>query len=364
MKIRKWAGILVSMSRYLSGRTKKYHEVGRPKGRITMLWDHIRWIWKEREFNFHYYSQGLNAKGTDISEYMGRRSLTRFRKLFEDLTGNLASGKSSWSEELLIKDKFYCSAILQAAGFRTIDTLFLFANGICHPVAGVKALTELPDGDYFLKNTLVESGEGVTGFSVNGGMILLSDNMPGKLVIEELARMGRWIIQKKISSHNAVRSVNGTALNTTRIFTIATVHGIEYLGGYQAFATGRSETDSWQHGSVYVSIDPINNRLGRYGITSQTDLRDGMIFQHPDSKVAFEGYVIPYLSDSVTMCCNAHSLFDRTFIIGWDIAVTEDGPLIVEANENPGINVLQCFEGGIRKRVNIVFNELRRKYHE
>jgi len=355
---------MVSMSRYLSGRAKKYHEVTDPKRRITMLWDHIRWIWREREFNFHYYSQGLDARGAKIEEFIGRRTLTRYRNWYACLAGNHTAVGGSWSEELLIKDKYYSSAILQTSGFRTIDTLILFSNGTCHPVTGVKSPSALPDGDYLLKNTMIESGEGVTGFSVKDGMILLQDGRPGEPVIKEITRRGRWIIQKRISSHPAIRSVNGTALNTTRVYTIATLHGIEYLGGYQAFATGTSGTDSWQHGSVYVSIDPSNNRLGRYGITSQADPRDGVVFQHPDSKVLFEGYEIPHLSDSVTLCCNAHSLFNQTFIIGWDIAITEDGPLIVEANENPGINVLQCFEGGIRKRVNIVFNELRRKHHE
>ena len=364
MKIKKWAGITVSMFNYLSGTAKKYHEATNPKSIIMMLCDHIRWISREGEFNFHYYSQGLDSKGRDVSDVLGRKSLTRFRKLYEGITGDQNAVNSSWSEELLIRDKFYCSAILHAAGFRIIDTLFLFTNGICHPVAGVKSLSELTDGDYFLKNTLLESGEGVKGFSVKGGAILLSGGRPGNSAIDEMTRRGRWIVQEKILSHSAVRAINGTALNTTRIFTMATRRGIEYLGGYQAFATGSSGTDSWQHGSVYVKIDALNNRLGRYGITSQTDPRDGVVYQHPDSKVTFDGYEIPFMSDAVSLCCNAHSLFNRTFIIGWDIAITQDGPRIVEANENPGINVLQCFEGGIRNRVKKVFGEFGKDHHE
>ncbi len=348
---------------YLSARAKKYHDVKDTKSRIVMLTDHLRWILREGEFNFHYYSQGLNAKGTDIAGFMGKKTFSRYRHLYCELVGSHSVGETSGSEDILIKDKFYCSAILRAGGFNTIDNLFLIFNGNFHSMIEAGAFTALEDGDYFLKNTMMESGYGVIGFSVNSGAIVLSDGRSGMAVIEQITSRGRWIVQKRILPHPAIRSVNGSALNTTRLYTISTINGFQFLGGYQAFATGSSETDSWQHGSVYVAIDPFNNRLGRFGITSQSDLREGVIFQHPDSEVVFEGYEIPFLKESVALCCKAHSLFEQTFIIGWDIAITEEGPIIVEANENPGINVLQCFEGGIRRRVKETYRELKRKYN-
>jgi len=364
MRIKKWAGQLVSMKRYLSGRAKKYHDVTDPKNRIAMLIDHLRWIWREREFNHHYYSMGLNSRGKNVADFLGRRSLTWYRNSYADLLRNNFSGDETGSEDILIKDKFYCSAILRAGGIGTIDTLFLFTNGNCHPITGTGTLSDLPEGDYFLKNTVMESGYGITGFAVKDGEILLGDGRPGLPATQAITQKGRWIVQKKISSHPSIQAVNGSALNTTRIYTIVTVNGIDYMGGYQAFATGSSETDSWQHGSVYVSIDPINNRLGRYGITSQSDPHDGVIFQHPDSKIVFEGYEIPFIADSVALCLKAHSFFDRAFVIGWDIAITAHGPMVVEANENPGINVLQCLEGGISRRVKEAYGEMRMKHHD
>ena len=364
MKIKKWAGIPVTMIRYLSGRAKKYHDVADPKNRWAMLIDHLRWIAREHEFNSHYYSQGINARGTDIVEFMGRRSFSRYSRLYANLVRSHSVADVTLFQDILIKDKFYCSAILKAAGFSVIETLFLTVNGCSYPMTDIKSFSALADGDYFLKNTLMESGYGVVGFSVKSGAVLLSDGRSGISVIEEITGRGRWIVQERKHPHSVIGKVNGTALNTTRIYTIATVKGVEYLGGYQAFATGSSETDSWQHGAVYVSIDPFNNRLGRYGITSQTDMREGVLFQHPDSGVVFEGYEIPFLADCVALCRKAHSLFDQAFIIGWDVAITEKGPAMVEANENPGINVLQCFGGGIRRHVKEAYSEMRIKYHE
>ena len=355
--------MMVSTVRYLSGRTKKYHDVPQSKGRLSMLSDHLRWICREGEFNDHYFSQGLNARGADISEFMGRTTLSRCRRKFSEfIRGQVADGNRG-PEDIMIKDKFYCSAILRAGGFPVPDTLFLIVNGRVFSFGTAKTVEELADGEYFLKNTLIESGYGVSGFRVSHGEVFLADGGPGATTISRMTGKGRWIIQERLRSHNAISRVNDTALNTTRIYTLITGNRIEYLGGYQAFATGTALTDSWQHGSVYVAIDPLKNRLGNYGITSQSDPREGVLLEHPDSLIEFRGYEIPFLTESVELCRNAHTLFEQALIIGWDIAVTDNGPVIIEANENPGINVLQCLEGGIRKRVMNAFREAENQYH-
>ena len=364
MTIKKWAGAFMALYISMSGRAKKYHEVTKPKGWWVMLSDHLRWLCREREFNHYYFSQGLDAKGADISDYLGRRTMDKYRKSYSGLVCGKQGGGKVDPCEILVKDKFYCSSILKCGGFAVPDTLFLITDGAIHPLSEAGSVAGLADGEYFLKNTMMESGSGVYRFSVSHGTILTGDGMPGDEVIKEMTRNGRWIIQPKLRSHPVISAVNDTALNTTRIFTLVTVNGIEYAGGYQAFATGDSVTDSWQHGSVYVSIDPPRNRLGRLGITSQSDPRKGLLCEHPDSKIVFAGYEIPFLEKSVDVCLRAHSLFEGALIIGWDIAITSDGPVILEANENPGINVLQSLEGGIRKRIRNSCRELKRRYYD
>ena len=363
MNIKRLAGMTLSTYRFISGRAKKYNDAVESKRRLSMLSDHIRWICREGEFNDHYFSQGLNARGTDISEFMGRATLSRFRRKYSGIIMRQITDGSPGDEGLFIKDKFYCTAILREAGFPAPETLFLIVHGQLIPLGMAGTVEELPDGEYFLKNTLVERGYGVSGFTVSNAEVLLADGRPGALTMRHITAKGRWIIQKRLQSHNAISRVNSTALNTTRIYTLMTLGGIEYLGGYQAFATGTALTDSWQHGSVYVGIDPSSNKLRSYGITSQSDSRDGIMYKHPDSGIEFKGYEIPFLTESVEICRKAHAFFESVLIIGWDVAVTDKGPVIVEANGNPGINVLQCFEGGIRKRVIDACRQAEKQYH-
>jgi hypothetical protein len=50
---------------------------------------------------------------------------------------------------------------------------------------------------------------------------------------------------------------------------------------------------------------------------------------HPDTGVRFEGHAVPFYEEAVALC--------RRFLIGWDVAITPRGPLILEPNLFPGL---------------------------
>jgi hypothetical protein len=124
-----------------------------------------------------------------------------------------------------------------------------------------------------------------------------------------------------------------------------------YLAGFQSFATNKATTDSWSKGSVYVGIDNESLCLKEFGYYN-LDVRDkSLVLEHPDSRIAFKGYTVPFLKDAIDLCLKAHNLFYFHFVIGWDVAITNKGPVIVEANEKPGMNAVQCIDGGLHVAV-------------
>jgi hypothetical protein len=332
-----------------------------------MLFDHLIWIVKEAEFNINYYMLGLNRKGVKISDFMGRRSFSEYKLKVEKLLTKL-SYQEYLSPKIITKDKFYCESILKANGFAVLESLFLLCRNELFPLKSAtqnfNKLNDLEDGAYVIKNVIKESGEGVIDFSIKDGMIYIQGIAYDNNLLNELSKRNVMIIQQRYQSHDVLSVINNSALNTTRIFTIQGGSGIEYLGGFQAFATDDAVVDSWKFGSVYVGIDPEKGVLKKYGITSLTDNRSGIILQHPNSNILFDGYIIPYLKEAIELCKKAHKLFYGNFIIGWDIAITKEGPMIVEANELPGINVLQCLNGGIRFKIKEKYSEIMKMFNE
>lgn len=54
--------------------------------------------------------------------------------------------------------------------------------------------------------------------------------------------------------------------------------------------------------------------------------------EHPNSHVKIQGYKIPFVKEAVEMCFEAALKVPQVRYVGWDVAVTEKGPIIIEGN--------------------------------
>lgn len=349
----------VFLFKYTLGKVKPYYSFSNTKSKFLVFRDLLVWYCREGNIHMNYYMQGLNKNGSSIDDFMGKRTFQKTQKMAASIL-KLRTMHHNLSFDLVTKDKFYCGSILKANGIPTFEALLLISG------TRVMALQEhlgnglvyLENGNYFFKNVIKESGEGVIGFQIKENKVIMRGEVYGYEEAIVALNGGVWIVQPRYVSHNAIQLVNSSALNTTRIYTILGVGGVDYLGGYQAFATDGAPIDSWQFGSVYVAIDLDKETLKPYGITSLSDKRDGVLFEHPNSKIEFDGYKLPGLKNAVDLCKRAHAFFYGVYVIGWDIALTDEGPMVVEVNERPGINVLQSLDGGIRKRILCEYKEL------
>jgi hypothetical protein len=337
------------LCQYTVGRVKDYKYGGCEKSILKRFIDQVYWIFKEGKVNTNYYLQGIGKKGNKISSYIGTKEFIRLQRK----ANKLLREKMGYCESIdfLTKNKLVFSAYAKTLGIPVPDAPFAVSFGKLISLSAYDNLLELEDGPYFIKNTIIESGEGVHRFMVRDRKIEMHSKEWTQEEFISNFNVGVWIIQKGVYSHKLIQKVNDSALNTTRIYTMNTGYGVELIGAFQAFATDNATIDSWQFGTVYVGINTDSLSLTKYGVTSLTDTREGLLQNHPNSGVVFSNYSIPYIKETVHLCKYAHELLLGFFIIGWDVAITEKGPIIIEANEKPGINVVQCFTGGLKKVV-------------
>jgi hypothetical protein len=307
-----------------------------------------------------YYAFGLNLKGTSQKDYIGKRELFKLKDKTEFKIKKFLNA-SHIQYDAITRDKFYAASVLQANSIPCIPTLALishskliFNNGEKKELEDIMSI----DTPFFLKNILLDGGDGVYHCTVNEGNFIMNGVKNTINEIKQLLTNNIWVVQKKVNSHAAIKKVNDSALNTTRIVTISNGQYHEYLTGFQAFATNDVKIDSWSMGSVYVGIDLNKKCLKEFGFCNLSDKDRSIITEHPNSKVVFKDYPIPFLQEAVNLCLRAHQLFYFNFIIGWDVAITDNGPVIVEINEKPGMNVVQCVDGGLREKINRSYEKL------
>jgi hypothetical protein len=63
--------------------------------------------------------------------------------------------------------------------------------------------------------------------------------------------------------------------------------------------------------------------------------------RHPDTGGRLAGFRLPHWSEALALCLKAHASFSAYAYVGWDVAFTDDGPVLVEGNLRWGVESMQ-----------------------
>ena len=182
------------------------------------------------------------------------------------------------------------------------------------------------------------------GYRGNGIQIVKSDNY-----INNLKKCKQSSIAEEfIEQHQMLNDIFSEVVNTLRIITLKKngdfiiIKGTLKVGQYSNIYV-----DNVAKGGIGININLKTGILGR----GYTSYKHGFIEYkyHPKSNYKFYGKSIPYIDQVKDLAISAHRYFPRFKIIGWDIAITETGPTIVEGNIHPNITGMQLHEPLLKK---------------
>ncbi len=143
-----------------------------------------------------------------------------------------------------------------------------------------------------------------------------------------------YLFQKLVSPHAAIRAVCGDRLATVRIITIVNEAGPKVFRACWKIPAGNNTADNyWRQGNLLARLDITEGAVLRVLSGSGLDLQQ--IERHPDSGAALIGFRIPHWQRMIDTVIEAARLMHHVPLIGWDVAVLDAGPAIVEMNERP-----------------------------
>ena len=67
--------------------------------------------------------------------------------------------------------------------------------------------------------------------------------------------------------------------------------------------------------------------------------------RHPSTGTIIPGFKIPFWNECKAMVEEVSRLVSDVYLIGWDVAVTPEGPTLVELNTHPGLTAIQSPNG-------------------
>ena len=105
---------------------------------------------------------------------------------------------------------------------------------------------------------------------------------------------------------------------------------------------GNRTVDNLHAGGIAANVgldDGILSSASDLGIDSKL----GWLDRHPDTQARIAGRPLPMWSETKALAIRAHRSFADRVLVGWDIAITDDGPIVVEGNSSPDLDIVQRF---------------------
>jgi len=143
---------------------------------------------------------------------------------------------------------------------------------------------------------------------------------------------GQTLLEQVIPQHEEVSRLNPSAINTIRIVTIVR-NGVPHVV-FTGLRVGRagSVVDNFVAGGMTVPIDAETGVIHNVAV----DKVGNAFAIHPDTGVAFDGFQMPNWQACIDLAKRAAMRVETVKYVGWDIASTPSGPVLVEGNHFPG----------------------------
>lgn len=163
-----------------------------------------------------------------------------------------------------------------------------------------------------------------------------------------------YIVEEKLINSEAIRLIHPESLNTFRFQMIKTDDGRWHNAACaMKFGTGDSQVDNAIAGGIVAEVDTNGKILSAYHYLSVKP-----VTHHPDSGRPLVGIHLEGYPEAAQLALEASRKFNFMGSIGWDIAPSVNGPIIVEANAWSGDPQKQIGKGlisdelarGLKKR--------------
>lgn len=187
----------------------------------------------------------------------------------------------------------------------------------------ISKLISNPSGKIVLKGSLGQVGAEVE--------VVPTRQFTPELLIDYMELKHYDLVEEYVIQHPALMELSPSGLNTVRVFTQLEGNNVELLGARLRVSVN-SPVDNMGAGNLAAPIDIETGIVSGPGVYSDITKQDQAI--HPVSGKTIPGFLIPFWGETMELVRKAalHGADNRS--VGWDIAITKEGPELIEGNHN------------------------------
>jgi len=269
----------------------------------------------------------------------------RLQRYIDELTP-----RDWWS---VIEDKVVLGLYLRGLGFPTPDIMAVYAES--RRFNKIKTLKNRDDLlKYLVRDAVfplfgkpVRQGHGIDAMSlirhVDNGSIQLGngeiescESITARIV--QYSSKG-YLFQELLRPHPDTVIVCGDRLTSLRMTVMMDQDVPNLLFSQWKVPVGRNMVDNT---GMYNIVAPVDLPSGLIAMAYLVDQQgQSQIKTHPDVGVSLEGFVIPDFSEACELCLKAARSLPDIAVQGWDVAITDAGPVLIETNVTGDIDKIQ-----------------------
>ena len=150
--------------------------------------------------------------------------------------------------------------------------------------------------------------------------------------IEELQQYpDGYMFQEILRPHRVIRDVCGDRLTTVRLVVLLDSRSPQIFRVCCKIPTGKNMTNNWSHGqygNLGAAVSVKDGRLERVYRGLGIDQENCEC--HPDTGKRIQGLMLPCWQEAKDLCLEAAMLLPGLGLQSWDIAICDEGPVLLE----------------------------------
>lgn len=299
--------------------------------------ENIVWYLVNKEACIYYNSYGFDIEGfREKKDYLSYRRF-RIERFKEDFPSSIYDSKLC-----ILRDKVLFAAFMSnVLGDQYIIKTrgLIYADGRLydfhrHAFVDPVEFFENSKKMLFVKKLKGECGDGC--YLVSG-----DTDIEGFLTT---IKGSSYIIQHRLEQHPDVDHINPSCINTIRMITIIGKKSRKPRLFAQYMRVGcKAINDNRATGGVGVAISD-DGIMQKFGVGHHK-----VEIQHSITNHIYAGTIIPFWQEAKKLVIHAHEALPEIPTIGWDVAITPSGPVLIEGNDNWEISGAQDTTGGLKK---------------
>lgn len=211
--------------------------------------------------------------------------------------------------------------------------------------------------EQFLNNNKVFILKPIIGLGGADVQKIKTDSIKNRQDFYNHLKTEKMFVEEFIVQDPTWGKISPNSVNTIRVMTSVVAGKAKIFFAAARIGNGSCVADNFHSGGMAVLIDLETGKLVGNGFNKKLE----EFKKHPVTKIKIDGYQIPFWKELKEMTLEASLVNEDVNVVGWDVAITKEGPVIVEGNRGPGWDLVQIL---LKKGTKYMLEDVKKEMEE